>query len=87
MDFNINQSVKVRLTQGGKNLLQRKRAELLQGMDGKISANAWALPTEDADGWSEWQLWELMREFGQHIYVGQINPPFELTIRIPDREA
>ena len=27
-------------------------------------------PEEDKDGWSKWQLWSLMRDFGPHIYAG-----------------
>lgn len=36
-------------------------------------------PVEDSDGWSSWQLWNLMQELGPHIYIG-CEIPFETTI-------
>ena len=41
-------------------------------------------PKEDADGWSEWQLWVLMQEFGSAISM-EMRPPFETNIQILDR--
>lgn len=38
-------------------------------------------PTEDAEGWSKWQLWNLMQEFGPHMSLAG-RMPFETTIRI-----
>ena len=41
-------------------------------------------PKEDTEGWSTWQLWDLMQRFGQHFYL-QNTPaqmPFETTIEI-----
>ncbi len=38
-------------------------------------------PKEDEDGWSRWQLWVLMQEFGKVICHGG-DEPFRLTIRI-----
>lgn len=36
---------------------------------------------EDADGWSTWQLWEVMQAFGPFLYKGA-PPPFETRMRI-----
>ena len=36
---------------------------------------------EDKKGWSRWQLWCLMAEFGDHLYHGCV-PPFDPDIKI-----
>ena len=66
LKFNVNEKVWVRLNDHGKQLLGDTR---------KFSA------TEDADGWSRWQLWDLMATFGPHIYLG-CRVPFETDIRL-----
>lgn len=67
LPFNINHYVRVKLTDHGRGLLAQMQ---------------YAPPfTEDADGWSEWQLWELMRTFGPHVYMGG-NLVFETVIEI-----
>lgn len=68
LKFNINEYVWVQLNERGKQILGDTR---------KYTA------TEDADGWSRWQLWDLMATFGPHIYLGCLMP-FETTIRLAD---
>ena len=76
MKFNINDSVRVRLTDHGRAiLLQAQLDNLERGRPACLSA----LPTEDADGWSKWQLWDLMQTFGNWMGVGK-KIPFETTI-------
>ena len=59
MFFNVNDYVSVRLTDEG-----RKIAEDWY----------WIAPSfkveEDEEGFSKWQLWNLMQIFGQHLYLG-----------------
>lgn len=66
LEFNINETVWVRLNEHGKQLLGDTR---------KFTA------TPDADGWSRWQMWDVMATFGPHIYLG-CRVPFETTIRL-----
>jgi hypothetical protein len=74
--FNVNEKVKVRLTDTGRRIHRKQWDEL------GITSFKYQPPKEDARGWSEWQLWCLMREFGQHLNNG-FDPPFETEIRIP----
>lgn len=67
MKFNINHEVRVRLTPRGRNII--------------LSTPHEVMPTEDANGWSKWQLWELMRVFGSHCYNG-CEVPFETEIEM-----
>lgn len=63
--FNINQYVKVKITKHGKDILVK---------------DEYPYPyKEDKDGWSKWQMWHLMEQFGQYIYLG-CEPPFETEI-------
>jgi hypothetical protein len=40
-------------------------------------------PKEDAEGWSEWQLWVLMQEFGPHMGLGFL-AVIETEIEVPN---
>lgn len=73
MQFNINNKVRVRLTPKGKRVLAEKYKGLRPGYP----------PKEDAAGWSEWQLWDLMQTFGECIFLG-CDMPFEGTIEIDE---
>ncbi len=68
MKFNINNSVRVKLTEKGLKALRE-------------SHSPHSPPEEDADGWSTWQLWVLMEEIGPHIHGG-FGCPIETEIEI-----
>ena len=88
MDFNLNSDVFVRLTPEGRRLHKKAHDELnthLYRINPKAKRAPYYTPEEDEDGWSKWQLWDLMASFGEHIYNG-CRPPFELNIRIPEEK-
>jgi hypothetical protein len=70
--FNVNEYVRVKLTEEGRAYHRkwyRTRYPMLE----------YRAPDESDDGWSKWQLWSLMQEFGDGIYMG--GPmPFSTTI-------
>jgi repressor LexA len=80
MRFNINETVRVKLNEDGLRILEARHTELYQhiGLD-----RPFAPPQVDDEGYSRFQLWTLMREFGPHIRMG-MKPPFDTTIDIPD---
>ena len=78
MKFNINDHVRVKLTAAGKRIMQENHNELYSIMR---NPPAFVLPKEDDDGWSSWQLWCLMHEFGSHIRMA-CELPFESEIEI-----
>lgn len=79
MKFNINDIVKVRLTPSGRAFHAAKFAIF----KAKTKINmTYRAPAEDAEGWSEWQLWRLMGEFGAELYNGNSHPPFSIEIEI-----
>ena len=91
MKFNVNDTVRVRLTDYGRRCLAENYHRLSVSFGAPIHAPN---PKPDADGWTEWQLWELMQEFGSHMSMGS-PVPFETTIELvtpntqvkPTREA
>ena len=79
MKFNINDKVKIRLTDYGRECLLENAKEVKEYFPDYEHLQK----VEDIDGWSEWQLWHVMQEFGKHIYLGG-EVPFETTIMIGD---
>jgi hypothetical protein len=77
LPFNLNHYVRVRLTPVGLDILRRQHNELINR-----SSATWRdfePPATDAEGWSQWQLWELFNHFGEHITMGRY-VPFETAI-------
>ena len=75
--FNVNHTVRVQLTDEGRQLLREGHQRLWA--DWPKPPYEYSEPKEDADGWSEWQLWSLMHDLGPHCVMG--NPaPFKTTI-------
>lgn len=65
--FNINDDVRVRLTDIGRRILDK---------DGSLE-----FVKTDKDGWSTFQFWVLMEIFGKYIYNG-CSVPFKTEIEI-----
>ena len=77
--YNINSTVKVKLTDYGKKLHKQTWSSILAGTDIKLPKLI-----EDDAGYSEWQLWELMAFFGNNLYLGNQHLPFETDILIDE---
>lgn len=85
MKFNINNPVKVRITEVG---MKMHRAEhdrikaLAAGMGAHMEHwHPYTPPRIDADGWCEMQLWDVMRVFGHGMGNG-LPVPIETEIEI-----
>jgi hypothetical protein len=85
MIFNANKFVRVKLTDFGR-MAHRKNYDALMSMMPEKAQRAieYQAPTEDAHGWSRWQLWQLMRDFGPWIRMGG-EAPFEMDIDIVEK--
>lgn len=79
-NININDNVRVKLTPHGRSILAQRHAEMLKLYPSL--RHEYPPHKEDAQGWSEWQMWDLMHTFGPHIYLGCDNP-IDATIEIP----
>ncbi len=76
--MNMNDTVRVKLNGKGLQIL-REHHEALRGRVPSLAA--WQPPPQDGDGYTHFQLWQLMRAFGPHIYLG-CEVPFDLDIRL-----
>jgi hypothetical protein len=82
MKFNINQYVKVKLTEKGKEILlnDHNRIDKQLKESGAKGLGTFILRL-DKDGYYKEQLWKVMRVFGEHMSNGY-EPPFETEIEI-----
>jgi hypothetical protein len=78
--FNINHDVRVKLTRHGEDCLKKNYEELAKRYAGKLPW-AFQLPESDSDGWTRYQMHDLMAQFGPHLYCGA-EIPFETEIEI-----
>ena len=76
VNFNINHYVRVKLTKRGIGELKKQHIEL-RDMFKKIPD--YKDPIVDEDGYTSYQMWELMLKFG-HIMFAGTNMPFETEI-------
>lgn len=74
-EINVNDTVWIKLTDDGRAYHRRWYDALPHPMPPYRGIE------EDAQGWSKWQLWRLMHEFGGALYNG-CKPPFESNIRL-----
>lgn len=83
--FNLNDYVRVKLTDHGRALHRAEFDRLCAfWVDRGFPAPEDLVyrPVEEAeDGWSTWQLWDLMHTFGAHLYNG-CQLPFHPVIEL-----
>lgn len=76
--MNFNDYCWVRLTDEGRAIHRRLFDELVAAYP-KVDTLKYEPPT-DTHGWSRFQLWELMHDFGKYCYNGQMKLPFGTEI-------
>jgi len=84
MTFNINDNVKVRLTEYGHEILKQQYDEAVEkypALKGLLHGRY----QEDAQGLVEFALWDLMYRFGKYVFNG-CNMPFETIVRIDEKD-
>ena len=79
--LNINSNVRIKLTPCGIAKLKARHEELRSSCP---SIGKFIPPKADKDGYCEMQLWEIMNTFGEDMYNGNMNLPFETNIQIDD---
>lgn len=88
MDFkvNINQEVKVKLTEYGISILKEQHDELNKWIETRGGKGLGEFELRlDEDGYYSTQIWMLMNQFGHVIRMGNKNP-FNLEIIIKGGE-
>lgn len=80
-EFNINHYVWVKLTDRGRKLINTYYDELNFRYPHGVK-----FTLTEVNGWSRWQMWDLMEKFGKYCGLG-VEIPFETTIRFDDPNA
>ena len=81
--FNVNHYVHVKLNDIGIKELARQRAELAAAFPSMSLDHT--VPKTDADGFSKWQLHDLMTKFGHMMTLG-FEAPFDTDIKFEIQE-
>ena len=79
IDFNINNNIFVKLTDIGMEELRRQHEEFIKEFP--AFACEFSPPETDKDGWSKFQMHELMTTFANMVIMGS-RLPFEATVRL-----
>ena len=82
--FNTNSTVKVKLTELGKKMLERDHNEFW-GSRGILRDHPYKPPKEDKDGYVEFQLWSLMYQLGKYQILG-CEPTIDTVILIDEKD-
>lgn len=86
--INLNESVKFKLTDHGKDIYYHRHDDLIKFLR-KKGINTDGLqnyPSVDKDGYSETQLWSFMTTYGPKMYMGApiVVEPLEIVYTIPE---
>lgn len=81
--FNVNECVWVKLTQAGLKILKHNDDRLRQFFP---ELPPFTPPATDENGYSRYQLWALMNDFGQYMTWGG-KSPFETDIFFETKEG
>lgn len=66
--IDLNDMIKVRLTERGKDLYYHRYDKLIE--EGVFTEDQRSLPTIDNEGKTEFQLWDFISLYGEHIGLG-----------------
>lgn len=82
-DFNTDKCVKVKLTDEGLRILEARHNKNLEMHPELVKViGTFKAPEVDEEGYSRFQLFELMNIFGDYMRLGNDNFPFEKDIKI-----
>ena len=83
MKFNINENVKVKLSEAAIKILYDQHQKLWVRTKGLIGP--FVEPKKDAEGYSTFQFWVLMQTFGPHIEMTKPSPFLFNTLVIENK--
>lgn len=79
--LSINSTVKIKLNPGGIEILRKQHEELKKVIPG---LGEYTPPKVDKNGYTDMQLWQVMKYLGPHLNVGDIQTPFNTYILLDD---
>lgn len=81
INFNVNSRVRVRLSESGKQELRKKQEQTLACVSSNNPLHNEPAFVVDADGYTEFQLWVLIRELG-HMFDWGCEIPIDAEIQL-----
>lgn len=81
--LNINNYVRIKLTKFGFEKLKKNHEDLRKKFP---TVGEFTPPKVDEDGFCKMQLWQVMNIFGEDLFSGSINLPFETNIQIDEAQ-
>ncbi len=81
IEINLNDTVYVKLSAKAHEALERDYNEIMKGWK-----CLYRRPEEDTEGWSKWQLWDLMQRIGPNVRFDGREPIIATTIRVEQDE-
>ena len=85
MIFNINDCIKIKITDYGFEILEEQHQELIDRVPMYNVPFEEVKPKVDSEGWTRMQMWEVFEIFGPYMGMGQ-KPAIEIDIMIPLEE-
>ena len=83
MKFNLNEKIKVRLTSSGIKILRESHAQIYTVLGSEVPK--FTEPSVDKNGYTEFQLWDFMNIFGEHMNM-HTTLPIETNIIIEEEK-
>ena len=80
--INLNDIVSVKLTDYGLEILKKAHEDFMKQYS-NVRIGEFEKPKTDKDGYTSFQLYELMNIFGPYLSAGTQELPFETDILIP----
>lgn len=74
IEINLNDTVYVKLSKKAHEAIKQDHEQLFRWV--------YIPPKEDAEGWSKWQLWDLMQRIGPHIRFDGREPIIATIVRV-----
>lgn len=85
--LNLNQHIKVKFTDHGKDIYYHQYDSLIEVMKAKgVKPITPSYPPVDEEGYSTMQLWCFIELYGPHIHMGTPNVIEDLYIYIDERD-
>lgn len=86
MRINLNETVKVKLTDHGKMIYYHRYDDINKRVGKEVCKPS--LPEEDEDGYSKFQLWDFMNLYGKYLTAGyqDILKPLELVYETIEKQ-
>lgn len=81
MRFNVNNYVRVKLTEEGRQILRDEYAKRAAQHPADYFGWSYVEPVADQEGYVRFQLWSFMQKFGPHMHLG-MKMPFDAEIDI-----